>query len=82
MSCLCNKCCKKCGCSNSTRLCNIGCLCRGNTDTCSQAYLQKELETKPSSEGEDWLIQTEENGVMVSWFMFIAIDIYLLTIVR
>ena len=50
-SCLCRKGCQKnCGCSKSSRLCNIGCLCRGNVDTCSRAKLQKELETELASE--------------------------------
>ncbi|KAG1668553.1 Protein smg8 [Nymphon striatum] len=53
-NCSCKKGCQKnCSCSNASRRCNIGCLCRGHPDTCKRARLQEELEQELENESSD-----------------------------
>ncbi|KAG1656448.1 hypothetical protein GQR58_023929 [Nymphon striatum] len=53
-NCSCKKGCQRnCSCSNASRRCNIGCLCRGHPDTCKQARLQEELEQELENESSD-----------------------------
>ncbi|KAG1670310.1 Terminal uridylyltransferase 7 [Nymphon striatum] len=53
-NCSCKKGCQRnCSCSNASRRCNIGCLCRGHPDTCKRARLQEELEQELENESSD-----------------------------
>ncbi|KAG1686778.1 hypothetical protein GQR58_008588 [Nymphon striatum] len=53
-NCSCKKECQRnCSCSNASRRCNIGCLCRGHPDTCKRARLQEELEQELENESSD-----------------------------